>query len=52
MISCYQRRAARLAALAASTNDPKERRKLEYEKQICEELIRVLQNVYNREEKT
>ena len=48
MIASYQRRAAKLAALAACADDPKERRRLEQEKQICEEMICILQNIHNK----
>ena len=48
MIASYQRRAAMLAALAACTDDPKERRKYEQEKRICEEMVYILQNINNK----
>lgn len=48
MIASYQRRAAKLAALAACTDDPNERRKYEQEKQICEEMVCILQNIHNK----
>lgn len=49
MIASYQRRVARLAALASCADDPKERRKYEQEKELCERMISILQNIYDRE---
>lgn len=45
MIAEYERRAARLAALAACADDPRERRRYLQEKEECEKLIHVLQNI-------
>lgn len=45
MIAEYQRRAARLAALAACADDPRERRRYLEEKRECEEMISVLKNI-------
>ena len=45
MIENYKRRAARLAALAAFTDDPERRRRYMNEKADCERLIQILQNL-------
>ena len=48
MIASYQRRAERLAALAASANDPKERSRYAQEKEICERMVSILQNIHEK----
>lgn len=48
MIASYQRRAERLAALAASTSDPKERSRYQQEKEICDRMVSILQNIHEK----
>ena len=45
MIDKYKRRAARLAALAAFTEDPERRRRYMLEKADCEKMIQILQRI-------
>ena len=45
MIAEYERRAARLAALAACADDPRERRRYLEEKRECEQMISVLKKI-------
>lgn len=45
MIAEYERRAARLAALAACADDPRERRRFLEEKRECEQMIIVLKRI-------
>lgn len=51
MIAEYERRAAKLAALAAYADNSQERRKYLEEKEACEKMIHILQDIKTREEK-
>ena len=47
MIAVYERRAARLAALAAYAEDPQDRRRYLEEKHDCEQMIKILRRLKN-----